>query len=653
MNFLLSLNWFILAPVLIVIGFLLSRFVTQYQNPAKKLQFELEKIADGLQKYKKDNIKILDISNLKPIFAEEPFKHLWAEYEDTLHLVRAPDGEPISMRATATSEIYFSKESVVDTQIDADFFRHLPGILTGIGIIGTFSGLVWGLLKFNPVEPDKTLELLLHEVTSAFLGSGLAILAAILITYFEKTTLNKCYRLLETVNNRIDDLFSKGVGEEYLYRLVSASEKSSANTASLKDALIDDLKQLMHEVADKQINAQLQSAQNISSQISGAIKESLDAPMKDLMDVVAKASGEQGGAVTGMLENLLSAFMAKIDETFGSQIQNINTAIQKSSDSMTMVQEAMTRLITDISGAGQKATSEMSAKMEETMAKAALAQEQMNQQLRSFVEELRKLILDQQNQTKQAMDETMQKILFELEKSISVISAERENQAVADKARAERLVAETEGLYSGLTDNVVQLMGDVKDAAFKTEENIRAIQNAATDAISGMNDGALVMRDAADRFTQAGDSIGGVFDKSRVVTDQLEQTAATLQLASASVRTAFEKYDESRESVQGYVLQLQNLVENAKKEAGLSSQMLSDLERILGALQTAEKQSTDYLNQVNSVLKGSFQQFGQEMVAQVEVLKEKSDTLLTGSLGALEGAVQSMLVQMTKLKKSE
>lgn len=653
MSFLVNLNWLILVPVLAVIGFLLSRFITQYQNPAKKLQLELVKIAEGLQKYKKENTQILEISNLREIFSVEPFRHLWAEYEDTLHLVRAPDGEPISMRATSTSEIYFSKESVVDTQIDADFFRHLPGILTGIGIIGTFTGLVWGLFQFNPVEPDETLALLLHEVTSAFIGSGLAILAAILITFFEKTTLNKCYRLLETVNNRIDDLFSKGVGEEYLYRLVSASEKSSANTASLKDALIDDLKQLMHEVADKQINAQLQSSQNISSQISGAIKEGLDAPMRDLMEVVAKASGEQGGAVTGMLENLLSAFMAKIDETFGSQIQNINTAIEKSSDSMMMVQEAMTRLINDIAGAGQKATSEMSAKMEESMAKAALAQEQMNQQLRSFVEELRKLILEQQNQTKQAMDETMQKILSELEKSISVISAERENQALSDKARSDRLVAETEGLYSGLTDNVVQLMTDVKAAAFKTEENIQAIQNAATGAISGMNDGALVMRDAADRFTKAGDSIGGVFEQSRVVTDQLGQTASTLQLASASVRTAFEKYDESRESVQSYVLQLQGLVENAKKEVGLSSQMLSDLQRIVDALQTAEKQSADYLNQVNSVLKGSFQQFGQEMVAQVENLKSSSDTLLTGSLSALEGAVQSMLMSVAKLKKSE
>ena len=196
-------------------------------------------------------------------------------------------------------------------------------------------------------------------------------------------------------------------------------------------------------------------------------------------------------------------------------------------------------------------------------------------------------------------------------------------------------------------------MSDVKEAAFKTEENIRAIQNAATSAISGMNDGALVMRDAANKFADAGETIGGVFDKSKVVTDQLEQTASTLQLASASVRTAFEKYDESRESVQSYVLQLQGLVDNAKKEVGLSSQMLADLQRIVDALQTAEKQSTDYLNQVNSVLKGSFQIFGQEMVAQVENLKSSNDTLLTGSLGALRGAVESMVMSVAKLKKSE
>jgi hypothetical protein len=652
-DFLSTLNWFILAPVLVIIFSLVLRYFYQYSIPAGLLQNDLEKIASELLQFKKSNNQIFDAELLRPIFGKEPFQHLWAEYEDTLHLLRSSDGSPISLRATSTSEIYFSKESVVDTQIDADFFRHLPGILTGIGIIGTFTGLVWGLHIFNPNEPVETLSSLLHEVMSAFIGSGIAIFAAIAITYFEKTTLNKCYQLLETVNNRVDDLFSKGVGEEYLYRLVSSSEKNSVNTANLKDALVNDLTKLMHEVADKQINAHAQSSQELTRQIAGAITDSLKEPMKDLKDVVAKASGEQSGAVAGMLENLLSAFMAKIDETFGSQIQNINAAIQKSSDSMLMVQEAMTKLITDISGAGQKAASEMSAKMEESMAKSALAQEQMNQQLRSFVEELRNLILEQQSQTKQAMDETMKKILEELEKSISLVSAERKAQATSDKERAERMVGETKGIYSGLTDNVIQLMDQVKNVSTKTEENIRAIQNVTTSAISGMNDGALVMREAAEKFTKAGDSVTDVFDKSRVVTGQLEQTATTLQLASTSVRTAFEKYDSTRESVQNYVLQLQSLVENAKKEAGLSSQMLSDLEKILSALQTAERQSTDYLNQVNSVLESSFQKFGQEMVAQVEALKTSSDTLLTGSLSALEGAVQSMLMSVAKLKKSE
>lgn len=648
-----TLNWFVLGPVLGGIVFLVLRYFFNYSIPASRLQSDLQIIASKLSEFKKNNEQIFNVESLQPIFAKEPFQHLWAEYEDTLHLLRSSDGSPVSLRATSPSEIYFSKESVVDTQIDADFFRHLPGILTGIGIIGTFSGLIWGLHLFNPNEPAETLGQLLHEVSSAFLGSLVAIFAAIAITYFEKTTLNKCYQLLEAVNNRIDDLFSKGVGEEYLYRLVSSSEKNSVNTASLKDALVEDLKKLMHEVADKQINAQLQTSQDLSKQIAGAIKESLQGPMEEIKDVVAKASGEQSGAVAGMLENLLSAFMAKIDETFGSQIQNINAAIQKSSDSMLMVQEAMTKLITDISGAGQKAASEMSAKMEESMARSALAQEQMNQQLRSFVEELRNLILDQQSQTKQAMDETMQKILAELEKSIALVTSEREAQATNDKERANRLVEETQGIYSGLTDNVIQLMNQVNNSVSKTEENIKAIQNVSINAISGMNDGALVMREAAEKFTKAGDSVTDVFDKSRTVTAQLEQVAATLQLASSSVRTAFEKYDSTRESVQAYVLQLQSLVENAKKEAGLSSQMLADLERILGALQTAERQSTDYLNQVNSVLTGSFQQFGQEMVAQVEALKVSSDTLLTGSLSALEGAVQSMLMSVAKLKKSE
>ena len=39
-----------------------------------------------------------------------------------------------------------------DTSLRADFFKHLPGILSGIGIIGTFVGLLSGLKGFKISE---------------------------------------------------------------------------------------------------------------------------------------------------------------------------------------------------------------------------------------------------------------------------------------------------------------------------------------------------------------------------------------------------------------------------------------------------------------------------------------------------------------------
>jgi hypothetical protein len=47
------------------------------------------------------------------------------------------------------AEMMFTKESLVDGPLFDDFWRHLPGILTGLGIIGTFAGLLYGLGDFK------------------------------------------------------------------------------------------------------------------------------------------------------------------------------------------------------------------------------------------------------------------------------------------------------------------------------------------------------------------------------------------------------------------------------------------------------------------------------------------------------------------------
>lgn len=638
MKFLADLNPYIISCIIFFVGLLSYFYVTKYQKPGTKLEEKLKEINAQLLALSKSSDADVDLNALKGIFNEKPFINLWQEYSQSLHVVVSEDGEHSAVRSTVPAEVFFSKESIVDSQINAEFFRHLPGILTGVGIIGTFTGLVWGLGSFSASKASETLDLLLGEVKSAFLGSWFAILAAILITFFEKRVLNNCYKQVDELTEQLDGLFSAGVGEDYLARLVRATESSATHAASLKDALMRDLEVLMSKQA---------------TQIGVSIGESLKAPLETIGGAVKDFSTGQGQAVSGMLENLLAGFMDKLDQTFGSQIKGINEAIQKSSDSMTLVQMAMTKLIDDISNAGKSAASEMSMKMEESMQRAALAQEAMNEQLRMFIEELKQLMIQQQGETKNAMNETIQKVLGELEAGIHSIAEERNKQIAQDQQRTTDLTDSTKQLYGVLSENVAMLIEDIKQSTIKTEESISQIQRVSTSAISGMNDGAINMKLAAERFADAGNAVTEVLEGSKNITVQMEQAAQSLQGTTSIIKDLLYKYEESRQASQSYVQELTALIATAKREAGVSEKIVADMQRIMDTLNSTEKLSTQYLDTVNSVLTTAFEKFNSEMLAQVTKINAENDKLMASSIGALRAAVETMVSSTLMLREDK
>jgi ribosome-binding protein aMBF1 (putative translation factor)/sugar-specific transcriptional regulator TrmB len=646
----LNLNPVILVVILGCILISLVWFIKDYDLPAQRIVRKLSQITCALESYK-PGITDAQLDEIEGLFDRVPLRHEWAEYRDSLHAFRDTDGSVVAIRATASSEAFFTKQSIIDSRIQADFYRHLPGILTGIGIIGTFAGLVIGLAQFKPGEPLLTLAPLLHEVTSAFIASGSAIAAAMIVTWREKSIVNTCYRGLEEMNSALDRLFDEGVGEDYLYRLVSSSEKNSANTAALKDALIEDLSKLMHEVAEKQIDAAKVSNQHIADTIGKAITDSLEKPMGELMKVVERASGSQGEAVSGLLENLLTAFMAKLDETFGQQIQSINIAIQRSSDSMLKVQEALGQLVNDISGAGQRAADEMSKKLEEAMTNAATAQSQMNQNLRDFIEELRGLVTRQQSETKNALDEMLTKLLQDMRSHYEAANQERVNAAKDTRDKIREIADGSKEIYSELTSSIGKLVSDVSEATVKTEENIRAIQGVTTTAISGMNDGALLIGQSAEKFRSAGDSVSEVFERNEALTQRIASMADAMELSASTLRSVVNDHSQVRDQVLNLVGQLQGLVTSAQSESGIRKELIDDLRVAADAIREVERESADYLEQVNKALEESFRIFGQEMVSQVTTLKNESDQVLTGGLSALSGTVESMMAQVERMNR--
>ena len=86
--------------------------------------------------------KNVDPAAIAAVLTQRPLSHLWEEYSDTLHEVKRPGDEstPLAeVRATVPAEMFFTRDALVDGRLFDDFARHLPGVLTGLGIIGTFA----------------------------------------------------------------------------------------------------------------------------------------------------------------------------------------------------------------------------------------------------------------------------------------------------------------------------------------------------------------------------------------------------------------------------------------------------------------------------------------------------------------------------------
>jgi hypothetical protein len=157
----------IIIAVLIIILSLL--FIGKYLFPAFLLWFRLWRLRKSLKAFKQSNrLKYpTDLFNHGKLLG-----HLWAEYKETLHEQRilnpqTGDEDLVAIRSTTPADALFSPSVLVDSQLHAEFFKHLPGILTGMGIIGTFLGLIQGLRAFHISQNTEVVHQSLNSRTFA------------------------------------------------------------------------------------------------------------------------------------------------------------------------------------------------------------------------------------------------------------------------------------------------------------------------------------------------------------------------------------------------------------------------------------------------------------------------------------------------------
>lgn len=600
------------------------------------------------------NVEAMDeihLDGLSELFSNDKIlDHLWKEFRDTLHEQKDLDASgkynTTAIRQTVPAEMYFSEQMLVNSPLKTEFFKHLPGILTGIGIIGTFFGLIEGLKAFTVSEQPEivreSLNVLLHGVYQAFLVSALAITLAIIITAIEKWLVSALCKKVEGLCLALDERFQAGVGEEYLAKLVDASESSAKESKQLKQSLVGDLKQILESVAERQIQAQATATAAITKDIVTGIHEGLRGPLAEISAAVQHVSGSQGDAVNKLLTDTMAAMTAQIRDLFAGQVDGIRGMQQQTIDSLSVAVSRLEQLVGDISNRGKETTDAMNAQLASALTSMEERQRAMNEQTQALVDTMRSQVTKSQEDSTANMQQALEQLGGTVKEIAGALQASIESASHRDEQRNRQLTEHTTAATSSAANLTKELIGQTAEAVTAMQQAVESMRSSTADTVNKMNIGAADMLKAANEMVRVGTTTGSALERAQSLVDQLANASAGLGTSSATLNKALDDYKTMRDTMAAMVEQLKATVENAKKEASLTADILHRIESASESLKIAQIQSEEYLAGVSKVLEGAHDQFGRQIISTLDNVNGEFHKHVERGVKALAGAIDEL-----------
>lgn len=618
-------------------------FVFLFLVPGIRQISVLRRVVVGLQRFKGKSSALDSLFQGNKVLA-----HVWKEFKETLHgqkelISSSGQFEIVAERSTIPAEAFFRTETLVDTVLRTEFFKHLPGILTGLGIIGTFLGLIHGLQAFEVSEdPDtarRSLEALLQGVYRAFLVSAAAIGLAMLITFIEKWMVTALYKHVETICQLLDGMFQAGAGEEYLSRLVQASEASAKEAKQLKQSLVGDLKQILEELTERQISANINSSSQIADRVAEGVSDSLKEPLTNISEAVKHVTGNQGEAVNRLLTDTMAALTAQLRDLFGQQITGINQMQQQTMEAMATAVGKLKELVADIGTTGAQTTTSMVDKLNDAIVAIEGRQAAMGAQVQSLIGQITAQVSQSQSETNQKLHESISTMSQEIASAVGTLKEMVHSASQEDAARHRMLAQGTTTAVSTISTEVRAILEQSTASAQTMQTAVAAMERITTDSINKMNLGADRLYGACEKFAQAGTATVSVLDRVQALIKQMNDSSGALTGSASVLNAAINDYKATRDSLANMITALNGSVDSAKREASLTADIVSRIERSAVVLREAEVEAEKYLKEVTGVLAEAHAAFGSQITSTLEKVNGEFHTHVQRATGALAGAI--------------
>ncbi|HZO20894.1 MAG TPA: anti-phage ZorAB system protein ZorA [Steroidobacteraceae bacterium] len=585
------LPYFQANPLVSILGLLvfvlLLHFLVQYISRGLALRAQLIRLVEEIGTSGAPGSAEMK-SQLAQLFRKTRLARAWREFEESLHVQDAevgagPSAAPI--RSTQSAEVFFNLETVIDPWIGSEYFRHLPGILTGLGIIGTFFGLIQGLVHFDPSLSDSAglrrgLGELFGHVRDAFMFSGSAIAAAIAVTGAEKWLYASCAKWVFELAAALDAQFKSGVGEEYLASILRASQDSAVQVRNLKTVMAEDQRSLLTYLADRQ----LQATQQMAAEIGRSIRQSLQEPLADIARTVALVSGRETEHLKTALEQLMTSFLEQMRETMGRQMGDLSSLLQQSARAVHQLEIAMQDLLQDVQQSGHDSVASM----------------------RTAVQELVQKLSETQRAQSDLVSSAMKDVLGQLKEATVRMALAQEEAARRAREGNQAAEAHMRRQVATLADSHMTTIG-------ATRELLERFNGSSAAMIDKLSLGTVSLVSAMKSVQQSAEQLSRVGLELAALEGQAQRSSQDMVRASSHLALAAQNVGNSIHQLSNAAVRFEGVASSAGVEANARRQILVSLQDLIDQSQIASREFVNLAHEARKALDAGVERFDSEV----------------------------------------
>ena len=506
--------------------------------------------------------------------------------------------------------------------ISMSYWQNFGSVFTGIGLLGTFLGLVLGLEGVDLSSSDvivlkEGIGALLKGIYIAFGTSLVGILCALVygaLTKIEQDALSKNILMLA---QRVEDMYPRKTIEQWLS---DGNRESVEQTKAIKN-LAQETAESLGELLDRQLSTGFEE-----------LCDKLDAQMKPTFEKLYEA-------ISALNEGGANAIAGAVNEKTGTQLdafartlQNMQESMQHSLDSSANVSAQANALLTETM---ERISISITNGTDEAVKKQQVAADLMNNQTQELVRSLNSSseqamanMLNASTVAQQGLNDSVeqtkasaQAILNSLENIVQAQSDLMQKSTESNKKRTDETITMLQQTIQEHSSAVGQSYVAIKDMAMTLEQVLEQVD------ISGRNlkDSVAPIKEATDSLNLQLRIIQSQTDKlheeiGKQLNDMAKQGVETKQSISALSSTidnaqkqALEAWSEYNQGFKGIGDELGSVLDGIADKLTNYNQIMNDgmkthLSEFDGSVAQATGQLKSVIEELNDMIEDMMRQ---------------------------------------------